>query len=289
MRYVGTVFRPPSEAGSLLIQATIGCPHNECRFCGMYKNKRFKIRPLAETLADLDQARQVYGARVRSLFLPDGNTIVMKTRSLVKILEHARSLFPRLERITVYGSARYLNLKSLEELEMLRRAGLSRIHMGLESGDDATLAYMKKGASGAESAAAGRKVREAGLELSAYYLVGIGGRARLQEHALASAAALNEMNPDFIRLRTYYPVPAAPLFEDIERGDFELPGPREALAELKLLIERLECGSMLVSDHVSNYLNLTGRLPDDRKEMLSEIETALSREESRFFRRPVAL
>ena len=116
MRYAGTVYRPPSEAHSLLIQATIGCPHNKCRFCGMYKDKRFKIRPLHETLEDLDQAKALYGSSVRSLFLPDGNTIVVKTPSLLKILERARMNFPRLERVTVYGSARFIALKGLDEL-----------------------------------------------------------------------------------------------------------------------------------------------------------------------------
>ena len=284
MRYVGTVFRPPSEAGSLLVQATIGCPHNKCRFCGMYKNKRFRIRPEAEIMEDLEAGARVYGGSVRTLFLPDGNTIIMKTRVLARVLRRARELFPKLERITMYGSARFINVKSDEELAELKAAGLDRVHMGLESGDDETLAYMKKGATAAESEAAGVRIREADIELSAYYLVGLGGRERLEQHAAESARVLSAISPEFIRLRTYYPVPQAPLYEDIQSGRFELPGPLEALRELKILIENLEARSMLLSDHVSNYVNLSGRLPDDRPELLAELETALAADESRFRR-----
>ena len=285
VRYQGTVYRPPSEAGSLLIQATLGCPHNKCRFCGMYKDRRFKIRPLRETLEDLDRARDYYGPHVRTLFLPDGNTIIMKTSSLIKILERAYGNFPDLERVTLYGSARFLSLKGLEELEALNRAGLTRMHMGLESGDDETLLAMNKGATAAESVAAGRKVRQAGIELSVYYLVGLGGQRRSVEHALASAQAISAMSPEFIRLRTYFPDRAAPLYEDIQAGRFELPTAHEAIRELEVLITHLETESMLLSDHISNWMNLSGRLPDDRPELLAGIQDALGFEESRFARR----
>lgn len=284
MRYEGTVYRPPSEAGSLLIQATIGCPHNRCRFCGMYKDKRFRIRPLTDILDDLDQARDRYGDDIRTIFLPDGNTIVMKTASLLAILARAYENFPRLERITSYGSARFLNLKSAEELAALRQAGLKRIHMGLESGDDETLKFMNKGTTGAQSVEAGRKVLESGMELSVYYLVGIGGRARWEEHAQASARVLNAIAPTFIRLRTYYPIPAAPLYDDLQTGRFELLSPHEALDELEILIRNLDSATLVVSDHVSNYINLTGELPRDKPELLAEIQAARGREESRFRR-----
>jgi len=285
MRYEGTVYRPPSEAGSLLIQATIGCPHNRCRFCGMYKGRRFRIRRLDDILADLDMAAECHGPDVRTLFFPDGNTIVMKTSSLLRILDRATRNFPRLERITSYGSARFINLKSPEEMSELAGAGLSRVHMGLESGDDETLAFMDKGATAARSIEAGRRILDAGMELSAYYLVGIGGRARWREHAEASAVALNAMSPTFIRLRTYYAVKRAPLYRDIMAGTFQLPGPHEALAELELLVSNLSCRSVLLSDHVSNYVNLSGRLPDDRPELLATLRDALTADESGYARR----
>lgn len=274
MRYVGTIYRPPSEAGSLLIQATIGCPHNRCRFCGMYKATRFRVRLLKDVLDDLDTAREVWGPEVRTLFLPDGNTIVMKTASLAQVLSHARECFPALERITVYGSARFIKLKDEGELKTLREAGLTRIHMGLESGDEATLARMGKGATAEESVAAGRKARAAGLELSVYYLLGLGGRDRLEEHALASAEAINAMAPDFVRIRTLSPSPGTPLYEDVLANRFETPTPDEAMRELGLLVAGLSGPTMLLSDHISNYVNLTGRLPEDKPELLAEIEAA---------------
>lgn len=284
MRYEGAVFRPPSEAGSLLIQATIGCPHNKCRFCGMYKEKRFKIRLLRDIHEDLDRAREYYGPYIRTLFLPDGNTIAMKTSSLVSILEKARGIFPHLERVTVYGSARYLMLKKPEELKKLKKAGLSRLHMGLESGDDKTLELMEKGATGAESVLAGKKVTEAGIELSVYYLLGLGGRERLAEHAGHSAEAINAMGPDFIRIRTLRASRGTPLYEDVLEGRFQVPSPQEALEELKILVSGLEGPSMLLSDHISNYLNLTGELPGDKEELLNEIEETRIRRDSRFTR-----
>jgi radical SAM superfamily enzyme YgiQ (UPF0313 family) len=274
MRYEGTIYRPPSEAGSLLIQATIGCPHNRCRFCGMYKATRFRVRLLKDVLDDLDTAREVWGPEVRTLFLPDGNTIVMKTASLAQVLSHARECFPALERITVYGSARFIKLKDEGELKTLREAGLTRIHMGLESGDEATLARMGKGATAEESVAAGRKARAAGLELSVYYLLGLGGRDRLEEHALASAEAINAMAPDFVRIRTLSPSPGTPLYEDVLANRFETPTPDEAMRELGLLVAGLSGPTMLLSDHISNYVNLTGRLPEDKPELLAEIEAA---------------
>lgn len=284
MRYEGTVFRPPSEAGSLLIQATIGCPHNKCRFCGMYKEKRFKIRLLRDIHEDLDRAREYYGPYIQTLFLPDGNTIAMKASSLVSILEKARENFPHLERITVYGSARYLLLKKPEELKKLKKAGLSRVHMGLESGDDKTLELMEKGATGAESVLAGKKVTEAGIELSVYYLLGLGGRERLAEHAGHSAEAINAMGPDFIRIRTLRASRGTPLYEDVLEGRFQVPSPQEALEELKILVSGLEGSSMLLSDHISNCLNLTGELPGDKEELLNEIEETRIRRGSRFTR-----
>ena len=219
MRYEGTIYRPPSEAHSLLIQCTIGCPHNRCTFCGMYKDKQFRIRSVADIREDLTSAREYYGDTVRSLFLPDGNTILMKTAELVEILNYARELFPELSRITMYGSAQFLNLKTQAELSALRQAGLDRIHSGMESGDDVTLKNICKGSTAAEIISAGRKVIDAGMELSEYVLIGIGGLARSQEHALESARVLNAIRPDFIRLRTLIPMQGTPLHESYCSGE----------------------------------------------------------------------
>lgn len=283
MRYEGTVYRPPSEANSLLIQATIGCPHNKCSFCSMYKQSRFRIRELTDIKEDLLAARQHYGEYVESLFFPDGNTIIMKTDQLLEMIGYAKELFPSLKRITVYGSARFVNKKSLEDLQRLKEAGLTRIHTGMESGDDITLERIHKGTNAAEIIEAGLKLQKAGIETSEYYLVGIGGKDRWREHALESARVLSEFSPDFIRLRTFVPIPETPIFEDYQQGIFQLLSPHEALKEIGLLIANLTCdGSKVLSDHVSNYWNVQGRMPDDRDIMLEGINKALTIPESNF-------
>ena len=283
MRYEGTIYRPPSEARSLLIQCTVGCPHNRCTFCGMYKDQKFRIRPVAEIRQDLLSARKYYGSDVHSLFLPDGNTILMKTAELVEILQYARDLFPALSRITMYGSAQFLNLKTPAEFTTLRNAGLDRIHSGMESGDDVTLRKICKGSTAAEIVAAGRKVIDAGMELSVYVLVGAGGAARTRQHALESAGVLNQINPRFIRLRTLIPMPGPPVYEEYRRGEFQLLTPHQALAETKLLLETLSvAGTDLYSDHFSNYAWVNGRLPRDSARMLRIIDELLQLPESEF-------
>ncbi len=283
MRYEGTVYRPPSEANSLLIQATIGCPHNKCTFCDMYKGTKFRLRPIEDILEDIKMARDHYGPWVKSMFMPDGNTIIMKTDHLVQILEYARSLFPALERITVYGSARYVDKKSAADLARLAEAGLNRIHMGMESGDDVTLERVCKGSSSETIIRAGLKVKESGIQLSEYYLVGIGGRERTVEHALESARVLSLIQPSFLRIRTFVPLPGTPIFSDVESGAFQLLSPHEALRETRLLIENLDApGTWIVSDHVSNYWNIRGQLPDDKQSMLLEIDRALTIPEENF-------
>lgn len=282
MKYEEPVYRPPSEAGSLLIQATIGCPHNRCTFCKMYKTKKFQIRPLEELIGELEEARKQYGNLVRTIFFPDGNTIAMKTPELAALCEAARDKFPQLERITVYGSSRFINRKTKEEWQSLAAAGLNRIHSGLESGDDIVLEYIKKGVTAAEAIAAGHKVKEAGIDLSEYVLVGIGGRKWWQQHAVNTARVLNEINPDFIRLRTYTPVPGTPLFDEYSAGNYKLPGPTEALKEVRLLIENLTCDSLVLSDHISNYWDVQGRPSTNRAAMLAGLDYALSLPEKSF-------
>lgn len=283
MRYEGTIYRPPSEAYSLLIQATIGCPHNKCTFCSMYKKTKFRIRPVAEIKEDLRAARDYYGQYIETIFFPDGNTIIMKTDQLVEIFEYARDIFPELQRITIYGSARFVNKKSQADLIRLKEAGLSRIHMGMESGDDITLQKIKKGTNSAEIIAAGLKLKEAGIEVSEYYLVGIAGQARSTEHALNSARVLSAMSPDFIRLRTLALEPGTPILEEIRAGTLQYLNPHEALREIRLLIENLHCdGSIVLSDHITNYANINGIIPRDRDKMLAEIDRALQIDESLF-------
>jgi radical SAM superfamily enzyme YgiQ (UPF0313 family) len=283
MQYEGPIYRPPSEADSLLIQATVGCPHNRCTFCMVYKNgPRFKIRDVIDIKADITEARQVCGDQVRTLFFPAGNTIAMKTEDLCEICRFAYKTFPGLKRITVYGSSQFIHQKGLGSLKRLAQAGLSRIHVGLESGDDAVLKRIKKGTNKKEQIEAGRWVQAAGIELSEYVILGIGGREQSKTHVLETASALNEIDPHFIRLRTFVPKVNTPLLKEVQAGDFQMLTPHEILKETELLVQTLRVSSCLTSDHYTNYINLEGRLPEQQKEILAQIKLAMTREESTF-------
>ena len=288
MEYEGIVYRPPSEANSLIIQTTIGCPHNRCTFCNMYREKRFRIRKVAEIKKDLDWVANYYPIEaVESIFLADGNSILMKTPQLIEVLEYAGKLFPRLNRITCYGASQYLILKSLEDMTALRKAGLSRIHCGMESGYDPLLKIVKKGGSYDTHIKGGRLVKEAGMELSMYYMPGLGGPEMSREHALASAEVLNAVNPDFIRLRTFIPILGTQMADDYQNGKFQLMQPLEVLEEIKILITNLETESWFLSDHMNNFANIRGKLPDDKQLMLTHLNEALKMPNSAF--RPVGM
>lgn len=283
MHYEGPIYRPPSEADSLLVQATVGCPHNKCTFCMTYKKgPAYRVRPVREIEEDLDSAGKIYGANVRTLFFPAGNTIAMPTPDLARICVYARSLFPHLERITVYGSSKYIFRKGPADLKKLKQSGLSRIHVGLESGDDEVLCRIKKGTDSAEQIRAGKWVREAGIELSEYVVLGIGGRERTREHALATARVLSAVNPDFIRLRTFLPKINTVLLHQIKKGRFEVLSAHEVLKETRQLIENLDVTSRVRSDHYTNYVNAYGKMPGDREKILKVIDGALKKDEAAF-------
>jgi radical SAM superfamily enzyme YgiQ (UPF0313 family) len=283
MHYEGPIYRPPSEADSLLVQATVGCPHNLCTFCMVYKQGvKFKVRPTQEVKADLEEARRTHGSTVRTIFLPAGNTIAMPAAALAEICQFATSLFPQLERITVYGSAQYILRKGLDNLNILAASGLKRIHVGLESGDDAILAQVRKGADSRTQIAAGRLVRQAGMELNAYVILGLGGRERTDSHARETARVLNEMAPHVVRLRTLVPKINTPLLEDIQAGRFRLLSPHGVVRETMALIEAITTPTFVASDHYTNYVNVVGSLPEDKAAILSTLETNLAKDESSF-------
>lgn len=283
MRYDGPIYRPPSEAGSLLIQATVGCPHNKCTFCMVYKKgPLYRVRPVKEICADIDEACDLYGAKVKSLFFPAGNSIAMPTRDLAAICRYSMAKFRGLQRITVYGSSQYIAQKGLADMVTLRDAGLSRIHVGLESGDDDTLKRVKKGTIVSEQIEAGKISKAAGVQLSEYVILGLGGVGGSDNHALKTAEALTEIEPDFVRLRTLVPKINTLLLHQIKKGRFQLLSPHQVLKETRRLIENLQCRTILTSDHYTNYLDLSGNLPEDKSRLLDEIDRALNRDPNCF-------
>ncbi len=277
MRYEGTVYRPPSEAGSLIIQATVGCPHNRCAFCAMYSDVSFRRRPLEDVVEDLDLALEAYGPRVRTIFLADGNTAALPTDTLVAVGKAAKERFPHLERVTMYGSAKFLAKKSRSEWQQIGAAGITRVHSGLESGDPVTLEQIAKGVDPERAVRAFNHVMEAGIELSVYLMVGVAGRERTREHAEGSADVLNRARPDFVRLRTFVPALGTEWCDRWRRGELTLLDAHEALEETRLLVERLRGPTVVLSDHISNFLDVHGQIPEDRELMLDAIDEGLER------------
>ena len=274
MRYYGSVYRPPSEARSLIVQVTYGCSHNTCAFCSMYKEKHFALRPLDEVLEDFRIARQVY-PHVDKVFLADGDALVRKAGELYTILDTVRELFPECERVTCYASPASIRIRTEEELRTLREKGLTMVYMGLESGSDEVLTLMRKGHPAAEIIEMGQKVRKCGIALSVTAITGLGGPELLERHALDTARAFNAMNPEYIGMLTLMVEPETPLYEWVHDGSFRLLTQPQVLEETRLLVEHLDSpGSVFRMNHASNYLVLRGTLNGDRAAMLAEIERA---------------
>ena len=268
-------FRPPSEANSLLLRVTRGCPWNRCAFCSMYKTVKFEIRDIEEIMGDIELANDLYGDRVRTVFIGDSNSLVAKTEMLVEVLKALLSSFPHIERVTSYARAKTIAKKSLEDLIEIYRAGLTRLHVGLETGDRDLLKKIEKGATPEEMIEAGRRAKQAGFEYSLYVLLGIGGEEKWESHAKGTAEVLNQIDPHFIRVRTYIPQPGSPLHDAMEQGRFRLASPETILNETKLLLENLRVTSEFISDHISNLLPLHGKLPEERERMVKMIDDAL--------------
>lgn len=249
----------------------------------VYKNgPPFKIRSVKEIKEDLSWASHTYGSSVNTVFFPSGNTIIMKTDEFVEILNYTKQLFPNLTRVTIYGSAQYIVHKGLADMQQLATAGLSRIHVGLESGDDVILNRVKKGSTQAVQIKAGALVRNAGIELSEYIMLGLGGKTRTKEHIDETVKVLNTIDPDFIRIRTFLPKINTPILEEIRSGAFQILSPSEVLHETYRLIKNLKVTSQVYSDHYTNYLPVNGKLPEDRDAMLRVIEHGLQRDETSF-------
>lgn len=274
MRYEEPVFRPPSEADSYLLHVTYGCSHNECGFCAMYLEKRFRVRPLAEVLEDVAEAGRVLPG-TEKVFLLDGDAMTLGADRLLPVLDALSATFPRLRRVGAYSNASSVLSKGDADLARLRDAGLSILYFGLESGDDVTLLRIVKGATRDEIVAAVVRAREAGYKTSVMGLLGIAGRERWREHALATAAAASAMSPRFFSLLTATPVPGTRFHEEVASGAVTLPAPEETLEELEAIVAGLDCrGTVFRSNHASNYLPLGGRLPHDKARLLEEVRAA---------------
>ena len=274
MRYYGAVYRPPSEAYSLIVQVTYGCSHNTCAFCSMYKEKRFALRPLDEVLEDFHIARQTY-RHVDKVFLADGDALVRKASELYTILDTIRELFPECQRVTSYASPASIRIRTDEELQTLRAKGLTMVYMGLESGCDEVLKLMHKGHMSDEIVAMGQKVRRNGIALSVTAITGLGGPELLEQHAIQTAKAFNAMNPEYIGMLTLMVEPGTPLYDWVRDGEFQLLTQPQVLRETRLLVENLDSpGSVFRMNHASNYLVLKGTLNQDKEAMLRTIDAA---------------
>ena len=275
IRYEGTLYRPPSEANSLILQATIGCSFNECAFCGMYRDKRFRVRPFEELEREIAWAAE-HAPSVRKVFLADGDALVAKSSFLLRVLERLREAFPELRRVSVYASPQSLEVRSVDEMRALREAGLTLYYLGIESGHDAVLADLVKGVDAAEMVRVANKAHEAGVKLSTMILLGAGGRELSLEHARASAEVVNAIQPRFVSTLVMTPVEGTPLWERAQRGEVDELSPVELARELFAFVRGLELeGSVFRSNHASNYLALAGNLPKDKERIVAQLRGVL--------------
>ena len=277
MRYEGTVYRPPSEANSFLLQATIGCSWNHCTYCATYQDKQFRVRPLPETLEDIAMASGSFGDRVRKVFVMDGDALAMGLEQWEPILQALSAAFPNLRRVSCYATALNLLAKSQQELERLHDLGLKLLYIGPESGDDITLKRIAKGATSDDHVAAAAKARQAGMKLSLIFLLGAGGTERSVEHATASARLATVMDPEFLSTLTLMLIPSTPIYRLAESNRFQLPSVEGLLRELRIIVaEANPTDAIFRSNHASNYLPIGGRLPRDREAILRKIDAAFS-------------
>ena len=277
MRYEGAIYRPPSEAYSYLLQVTIGCSHNKCTFCTMFKDKQFRLRPLSEVMEDLDAARKYY-SRVGRIFICDGDALCLKNSKLIPILDRIAELFPECERVGIYARSTDILRKTEEELKELVEHGLGIAYIGAESGSDRVLKMINKNATREEIKESVKRCEEAGLPTSVTFISGMGGKEHWREHAVESGKLISEMGASYVGLLTLMVDKQAPIYEQIQSGEFELLSPEEVVAETKLLLEStgdFERPCVFRSNHASNYISLRGDLPRDKERMIGLLEHAM--------------
>ncbi len=276
MKYEGTIYRPPSEAGSLILQITIGCSHNKCTFCGSYKDKKFRVRTFDEIAEDVEEAKQ-YAHYIRKIFLADGDALIIPQKRLIPIVQLVKDAFPKLERIGVYGNTKSILKKSIEELKQLKEMGVGIVYLGVESGDQVVLDKACKGTVLDKTAEAAQKVKDAGMLLSVTVLLGLGGVERSQIHAQETGKFLSRIKPDYAGALSVIVVPGTVLAGEIEKGTFVVPDPYMLLEELYTMIENTNVDhTYFASNHASNYLPVKAWLPEEKEKTLQAIRHVLS-------------
>ena len=281
MRYHGAVIRPPSEASSLIAQVTYGCSNDTCDFCGTYLDKPFGVRPFDEVVDDVIGLPSSVRNRVRRVFLADGDALALSSRKLHDILDLLHRALPDLERVSSYANARNLLAKSVEELAGLRENGLDLLYLGLESGDDQTLADIHKGMTVAEQIEGCRRASEADIQLSVTAILGLAGIARSREHGKATGEALSAIDPAYIGILTLMLTPGTAMERKVATGEVVLPDSIGMLRELREIAANLDVTDCLFrSNHASNYLPVGGRLPQDKQAMLAALDKVLLAPES---------
>ena len=277
MHYEGDIYRPPSEAYSLIIQVTVGCTHNGCTFCSMYKADKFKIKPFDTVLSDLREARGFY-KHVERIFFADGDALCLSAYDLLRLLDAVRQIFPECTRVGIYGRATQILSKSADELVQLRDAGLGIIYIGAESGSDEVLRRINKGDTARQMIEAVKKAESVGIQTSVTFISGLGGRELMREHAVKTGEMISQMCASYVGFLTLLVEPAAPLYADIQSGALEQLTPLEVLEEQEIILEHTNCEAETVfrSNHASNWLVLKGTLPQDKERMLAQINSAKS-------------
>jgi radical SAM superfamily enzyme YgiQ (UPF0313 family) len=279
MDYEGLIIRPPSEAYSLLLQVTTGCSHNKCTFCGTYRQKKFKIKPLEQIKKDLNEASQYED--VNRVFLCDGDSLIIPQPRFEEILELINKNLPDIERIGTYANAKSILRKSAEELKKLKYLGLKIIYLGVETGNAELLTEIHKGATYEQMVEAGRRVKEAGIALSVTVLLGLGGIEKSIQHALDTAKILTDIDPDYVGALTVMFVPETELYENYLAGRFVLPDKFGFIRELYLMIDKSNfTNCFFTSNHASNYLSIKAHLPREKEKILKMIDSVINEKDS---------
>ena len=286
IEYVTPFFRPPSEHKSFILQATIGCSHNNCTYCAMYRNEeqKFRVRPMSEIKEIIDTASSK-GLINNRVFISDGNALVLSTSKLVEIMEYLSDVNPGIERITMYANVGDILRKSVDDLIKLKNNGLEMVYIGFESGDDIVLDRIKKGASFSETVEASKKLKEAGIMNSAMVLLGIGGRERSLEHAAATGKLLTETDPEYVGVLTLQIREGAPIYNEWESGDFELPEKFQLIKELEIIVKGTKLSNgYFYSNHISNFLPIKAKFPEEKERVLKEIKHVLEANDENLLR-----